>query len=95
LALSRRISQCGRIAARHRNAEWDFDGKGDFTVVESFDTPQALVHLSATHRYSAPGTYYAVLRATSQRQGNRLTPYTRIQNIARVRVVVAIGLPGG
>jgi len=76
-------------------AEWDFEGRGNFTVVEPLDTPQALLHLSATHSYTAPGTYYAVLRATSQRQGNRHTPYSRIQNIARARVEVAIALPGG
>jgi hypothetical protein len=28
------------------------------------------------------------LRATSQRQGDARTPYGRIQNLARVRVVV-------
>ena len=27
-------------------------------------------------------------RGTSQRQGDRATPYTRIQNLGRVRVVV-------
>ena len=69
-------------------AEWDFDGGGNYPVTVRLDSPQALVHLSATHAFSKPGTYFAVLRATSQRQGDVKTPYGRIQNIARVRVVV-------
>jgi len=69
-------------------AEWDFEGAGDYPVAERLDTPQALVSLSATHSYPKPGTYFAVLRAASQRQGDVKTPYARIQNIARVRVVV-------
>ena len=69
-------------------AEWDFEGVGNYPVAAQLDTPAALVRLSATHSYSKPGTYFAVLRATSQRQGDVQTPYGRIQNIARVRVVV-------
>ena len=38
---------------------------------------------------SRPGTYFAALRATSQREGDPDTPHTRIQNLARVRVVVS------
>jgi hypothetical protein len=75
----------GKVVA----AEWDFEGFGDYPVTETLSNPQALVHLSVTHSYPRPGTYFAVLRATSQRQGDVNTPYGRIQNIARVRVVVA------
>ena len=35
-----------------------------------------------------PGTYFAVLRAASQRQGDATTPFARIQYLGRVRVVV-------
>jgi hypothetical protein len=74
----------GRVVA----AEWDFEGVGSFAAVERLDQPQALVRLSATHSFAKPGTYFAVLRATSHRHGDMQTPYARIQNIARVRVVV-------
>ena len=74
----------GKVVA----AEWDFEGVGNYPVAAQIDTPQSLVRLSATHSYVKPGTYFAVLRATSQRQGDVKTPYARIQNIARVRVVV-------
>jgi hypothetical protein len=69
-------------------AEWDFDGVGTYPTAARIDTPQVLVRLSATHAFAKPGTYFTVLRATSQREGDVKTPYGRIQNIARVRVVV-------
>ncbi len=70
-------------------AEWDFEGVGSFPDPARVDRPQFLIRLSATHAYGAPGTYFPVLRATSQREGDVRTPYGRVQNIARVRVVVA------
>ena len=76
--------QAGKVIA----AEWDFEGVGNYPVAERLDAPQVLVRLSATHSFSKPGTYFSVLRATAQRQGDMKTPYARIHNIARVRVVV-------
>jgi hypothetical protein len=70
-------------------AEWDFEGLGHYRIVEQIGKPEPIVSISATHAYDTPGTYYAVLRATSQRSGDARTPYGRIQNIARVRVVVS------
>jgi hypothetical protein len=70
------------------SAEWDFEGLGNYPLAEKLSIPQSLVQLSATHLFSRPGTYFPVLRATSQRQGDMQTPYCRIQNLARVRVVV-------
>ena len=69
-------------------AEWDFEGVGTYPVAERLGAAQVLVRLSVTHSFSKPGTYFSVLRATSQRQGDMKTPYARIHNIARVRVVV-------
>ncbi len=46
------------------------------------------VTLKVTHTFSKPGTYFSVLRAASQREADSQTPYARIQNLARVRVVV-------
>lgn len=71
--------------------EWDFEGAGDYPVAEPLGAPQAQLCLSATHSFPRPGTYFAVVRATSQRLGDVQTPYGRIQNIARVRVVVLQG----
>jgi hypothetical protein len=44
--------------------------------------------LWATYTFSEPGTYFPVLRATSQREGDPNTPWARIENLDRVRVVV-------
>jgi hypothetical protein len=69
-------------------AEWDFEGSGIYPVIAEVGSPQPKVALSATHAYAEPGTYFPVVRGTSQRQGDPRTPYGRVQNLARVRVVV-------
>ena len=74
----------GKVVA----AEWDFEGLGTYPVVEKLGAPQARLTLAATHAFSKPGTYFPVLRATAHRDGDADTPYARVQNIARVRVVV-------
>jgi hypothetical protein len=74
----------GKVVA----AEWDFTGAGDYPVTAAIDVPQPLIRLSATYSYAEPGTYFPVLRGTSQREGDMRTPYGRIQNLGRVRVVV-------
>jgi hypothetical protein len=76
-------------------AEWDFDSTakvvaGDanrFPISEQF-TPAAHVTLKRSHTFSQPGTYFPALRVHSQRQGDASTPYARVPNLARVRVVV-------
>ena len=72
------------------DAEWCVDGSGDYTTAPPF-APAERVRVSATHAFERPGTYFPVLRATSQREGDPSTPYGRIQNIARARVVVIEG----
>jgi hypothetical protein len=74
----------GKVVA----ADWDFEGTGDFPEAEPIGTPARKLSVTRTHAYSRPGTYFPVLRAASQREGDTQTPYARIQNIARVRVVV-------
>lgn len=68
------------------DAEWDFRGTGSFTGVEV--PHQDTVTLRATFSYSEPGTYFPGLRATAQREGDPDTPFARIANLGRVRVVV-------
>jgi hypothetical protein len=74
----------GKVVA----VEWDFEGLGTYPLIGRLDEPQEVVQVSTSHAYCKPGTYYPVVRATSQREGNVQTPYGRIQNIARARVVV-------
>ena len=44
--------------------------------------------ITLTHTFSTPGTYFAVLRGTTQRTGDATTPFARCQNLDRVRIVV-------
>ncbi|WP_236549302.1 PKD domain-containing protein [Novosphingobium sp. TCA1] len=69
-------------------AEWDFSGKGAFDV--SSRVPKGAQKLSVTidHAFPAPGTYFVALRGALQREGDSRTPYARIENLGRVRVVV-------
>src|ERR1035438_5175330 len=68
-------------------AEWSLEGNADFSPAEIGKAAER-VSLSAKHTFSKPGTYFSVLRAASQRQGEATTPFARIQNLGRVRVVV-------
>jgi hypothetical protein len=77
----------GRVVA----AEWDLEGTGTFHAIANLGKVEASgtsVTLKATHAFSKPGTYFSALRATSQRQGDSRTPFARIQNLGRVRLVV-------
>ena len=68
-------------------ADWDFEGSGDFADPADV-IPAASVRLEAIHRYERPGTYFPVLRVGAHRQGEAQTPYARVQNLGRARVVV-------
>ncbi|GAB4018972.1 hypothetical protein GCM10028808_55080 [Spirosoma migulaei] len=73
------------------SAEWDFDGAGTFPVkgkiIPSGNTGSS-VSLKTAYTFSKAGTYFPTLRVTSQRQGDAKTPFGRIINLGRVRVVV-------
>lgn len=75
--------QAGPVVA----AEWSLEGAPEFTSA-ALGKPAARISLSTKHAFSRPGTYFPVLRAVSQRQGDVRIPFGRIQNLARVRVVV-------
>ncbi|HKV05793.1 MAG TPA: hypothetical protein VJO53_11905 [Candidatus Acidoferrales bacterium] len=73
-------------------AEWDFEGAGDYPVagvMEHASASPSSATVRTSYAFSAKGTYFPALRATSQRQGDATTPYARVQNLGRVRVVVA------
>lgn len=76
--------QAGYVVA----AQWDFDGQGAFPVSSEIPKGAKSVKVSVTHIFDRPGTYFPALRGTSQRQDDFKTPYARIANLGRVRVVV-------
>ena len=77
--------RAGKIVA----AEWDFAGAGEFAHAAEIAIPADRITLTASHTFEQPGIWFVVLRADLQRDGNAATPYARVQNIARVRVVVS------
>jgi hypothetical protein len=70
------------------SAEWDFEGAGEYPVKADIGAPAEKVSLTATHRYATPGTRFPALRVASQREGDPVTPYARVENLALARVVV-------
>ena len=84
-----------QLAARFRlrdtrnRSRASFEGVGNYPVAATLsDTKSSRVVLTMTYSFSKPGTHFPVLRATSQREGDPKTPYARVQNIGRARVVV-------
>ena len=71
------------------SAKWDFEGVGTYPdAAELGDPTSETVHVTTTHTFSEPGTYFPALRVASQREGNPSTPFARSLNLSRVRVVV-------
>jgi PKD repeat protein len=72
-------------------AEWDFDGTGTFPVISKLITAggtASRVAVNTSYSFAKPGTYFVTLRVTSQREGDAKTPFARIRNLGRVRVIV-------
>lgn len=75
----------GKIVA----AAWDFDDSGVFAKKAKLPaTPSAAATISTTHSFAKAGTYFVTLKVESERNGDASSPYARIPNLARVRVVV-------
>jgi PKD domain len=71
------------------SARWDFDGSGSFAEIAGLPPkPAASGTFSTKHSFSTSGTYFVTIKVESQRDGDPNTPFARIPNLARVRVVV-------
>ena len=68
--------------------EWDFDSDGVYGESLELDAADSDISRCTTHSYSEPGTYFAVVRVTTQSDGYLGSPYGLVQNLARVRVMV-------
>ena len=67
---------------------WDLRGDGAFES-RTLKRPSQSVRVAKTVTFTKPGTYYVALRATEQRKAaNASSPFARVQNLDRVRVVV-------
>ncbi len=67
--------------------EWDLGAGGTFADATEIIPADAVV-VEHSCSFDAPGTYFPALRVTAQRDGDATTPFARVQNVARVRVVV-------
>ncbi len=69
---------------------WDFDGSGRFDTAAELVTDGSGQRVSAEgeYRFDKPGTHFVTFRAAAQREGDVDTPFARIYNLDRVRVVV-------
>lgn len=63
-----------------------FPDKADFEVIE--EDGLAGAKASYTHTYTEPGTHFASVRVRSTRSSRDDDVFTRVRNIARVRIVV-------
>ena len=77
--------QAGRVVS----AEWDLDGSGSYSVKAALDRTEAPTsNVKLIHSFDKPGTYFITLHAASQRNGAGHSPFARVQNLGRARVVV-------
>jgi len=66
---------------------WDFDDTGRFADRQSV-AAAASVTQERRHVFREPGTHFVTVRAVAQQAADGESPFGRIQNLARVRVVV-------
>jgi hypothetical protein len=81
-------AQTPPMAGQIVNVEWDFEGVGTFTKSKQKIYIGHEISLNEKYTFTKPGTYFPVVRVTSQRNGDPGTPFGLIQNIASIRVVV-------
>jgi len=68
--------------------EWNFEGEKKFSKsrfsTDTYNDSKAYI----THKFKRKGTFFPTVKVYLQRDGNRTTPFTQIQNLDRVRVVI-------
>lgn len=70
-------------------AKWDLDGSGKFATPALLPArPAAKATVRSSVSFDQPGIHFVTLKIESERTGNAASPYARIQNLARARVVV-------
>jgi hypothetical protein len=68
---------------------WDLDGTGAFPVRDpEVDGTQSVVTGSLHHAFAQPGTYFPCVKVVAHRDGDTTARSRRVENLARVRVVV-------
>jgi hypothetical protein len=71
------------------SAEWDYAGTGEYPDTDSFTDAATAKTVRRSRSFDKAGTYFVALRATVQRKDAAGTPFAKVLNLARVRVVVS------
>ena len=67
--------------------QWDLDGDGTFEVSQTVE-PATRLTLVREHAYDTPGTRFVAVRVSSHHDADPDTPFGRIDNLSRARIVV-------
>ncbi|WP_454798481.1 hypothetical protein [Novosphingobium lindaniclasticum] len=70
------------------NVDWSQTGMDEFSAAPLTKAHQREMMVKTTMTYSTPGTYYPVLRATANREGDPSLKVRYVRNLARIRVDV-------
>lgn len=70
------------------SVEWDLDGTGKFAIKEKNVPSNKKGIFQSSHAFKTSGVYFPTVRIATQREGDTTTPFTRIFNLDRVRVIV-------
>jgi hypothetical protein len=68
--------------------DWNFKGLGNATTQSPLARTAGSVQMQASFTYNEKGTYFPYVIVASQQNGNGSTPFTLVQNLIRIRVVV-------
>ncbi|MDD5093161.1 MAG: tannase/feruloyl esterase family alpha/beta hydrolase [Dehalococcoidia bacterium] len=70
-------------------ADWDFEGTGVYPFTNTgIDGSLSKMQFSASYTYTKAGTYFPVVRVTSNRSGDVNAKLGLVDNMARIRVIV-------
>ena len=81
------VAQVPRGRGRIVSVAWDLDGSGRFAT-SSLVAPGERFDVELRHAFTRPGTTFVTVRVAAQRDGDARTPFARVENLARARVVV-------
>lgn len=83
-----RATQLPPNAGKIVSVEWDLDGSGKFATKENKVALNKNGVFKLSHSNTKPGIYFPTVRIASERNGDANTPFARIQNLDRVRVII-------
>lgn len=74
-------------AGRIVRVQWDMDGDGAYEI-DDVTEATSLLTLERHRIYTTPGTHFITVRVSAQRDYDPETPFARVDNVGRVRIVV-------